>query len=192
MLFSTNKKKSVGRTLTSVTICMVMIVTAFSVTNSKATSVNNLTYNADNPLCYTFTFKEPAVLEKTVLGSTYSTIDMAGCIGLGKDQGAPTLPVKFVQMLLPPMTTVDSIVATGTPVKVQLRGADLIANPIFPYQNEVTLNDPLPQQLVVKSDLYASSTPYPTMTINSFDIGFSWVHNREFLTKPDTIHPKNW
>jgi hypothetical protein len=173
MLFSTNKKKSIGKTLISMTICIVMIATAFSVTNSKAASVNNPTYNADNPLCYTFTFKEPTVQEKTVLNNVYSTIDMAGCIGLGKDAGAPTMPVKFVQMMLPPMTTVDSIVATGTPVKVQLRGVDLTTTPIFPYQNEVPLNDPLPEQLVINNDLYASSTPYPTETINSFDIGFS-------------------
>jgi hypothetical protein len=173
MLFSTNKKKLIGRNLISVTICLVMIATAFSVTNSKAAPVSNPTYDANNPLCYTFSYQEPAVLEKTVLGTAYSTIDMAGCMGLGKDQGAPTLPVKFVQMLLPPMTTVDSIVATGTPVQVQLRGADLVAKPIFPYQNEVTLNDPLPQQLVVKNDLYTSSSPYPTETINSYDIGFS-------------------
>jgi hypothetical protein len=173
MLFSTNKKKSIGRTLMSVTICLVMIVTAFSVTNSKAAPVNNPTYNVDKPLCYTFMFKEPTVLSKTVLNTAYSTIDMAGCIGLGKDAGAPTLPVKFVQMVLPPMTTVDSIVATGTPVKVQLRGIDLTTKPVFPYQNEVPLNDPLPQQLVIKNDLYASSTPYPAETLNSFNVGFS-------------------
>jgi hypothetical protein len=146
-----------------------MIVTAFSVINTKAAP----TYDANKPLYFTFTFQEPAILEKTVLGTQYSTLDMAGCIGLGKDQGAPTLPVKFIQMMLPPMTTVDSIVVTGTPEQVQLRGADLVANPIFPYQNEVTLNDPLPEQLVVKNDLYTSSSPYPTEKLNSYDIGYS-------------------
>lgn len=176
----------------SVTLCLVMIATAFSVTNSKAAPANNPTYDTKKPLCYTFSFLEPVAQEKTVLNKAYSTIQLTGCMGLGKDAGAPTLPVKFVQMLLPPMTTVDSIVATGTPMKVQLRGVDLIAKPILPYQSEVPLNDPLPETLVADSDLYASSSPYPSVTMNNYDIGYSHGYAiLDFSLNPVQYLPKS-
>ncbi len=142
-----------------------MITTAFSVTLGKS--------NPQNQLQYSFAFLEPTVQEKTVLNTAYSTLDLPGCLGLGKEAGAPTMPVKFVQLLLPPMTTVDSIVVAGTPVELQFAGMDLTARPIFPYQNEVPLNDPLPEQLQINNEIYSSASLYPAENINNYQISYS-------------------
>jgi hypothetical protein len=191
MLFSTNKKKSIGRTLISVTICLVMIATAFSAIN-KATPINNPTYDTKNPLCYTFSFLAPTIQEKSVLGTAYSSINLPGCLGFAQQAGAPTLPTKFIQLLLPPMTTVDSIVVTGTPVAVQLPGVDLVEQPIFPYQNEVPLNSPMPQKLDVNNDIYESSKVYPIENHEQYNVGHSHGYAiMDFSLNPLQYLPKS-
>jgi hypothetical protein len=184
MLFSKNVKRKVGRELISVTLCVVMIITAFSVTIGKSNPVNQLQY--------TFSFQEPGVQGKTVDNAQYSTIQLSGCLGLGKQAGAPTMPVKFVQMLLPPMTTVDTIVVTGTPVELQPSGFNLTAQPIFPYQNEVPLNSPKPDHLEINSNIYSSASMYPAETINDYHIGYSHGYAIvDFSLNPVQYIPKN-
>jgi len=171
-MFSKNMKRKVGRELISIALCLVMIITAFSVTIGKS-STPNQPYTPGNPLQYTFSFLQPTIQVKEVQSARYSTIDLAGCLGLGKDLGAPTLPVKFIQLLLPPMTAVDSVVVTGNPVEFSTPGIDLTTERVFPYQNEVTLNDPLPQTLAIKNEIYSSVSIYPAQTSGDYHIGYS-------------------
>ena len=56
-------------------------------------------------LTYTYLFKAP-VLSALQLGSqVYTQLHMSGAMNLGKDVGGPSIPVSFVKLALPPMTT---------------------------------------------------------------------------------------
>jgi len=169
----TFKKGIIGKGIISVILCVLMVMTAF--TTATATSVNEpkkIGTQTDH-LTYSFLFKEPTLQLTSVANSQYSKINMLGCIGLGKSAGAPTMPVKFVQLLVPPMTTVDSISVAGSPEEVDLHGIDLTTTPVFPYQNEIPLNSPLPQTLEINNDIYASPNLYPSEVHGDYHIGYS-------------------
>ena len=87
-----------------------------------------------NQLAYTFTFTKPS-LSKTILqDQTFTKISIPGCMGIGREVGAPVLPVKFVKILIPEGHDISSIDVTGTATEIDPLDYDLINNPIQPYQ----------------------------------------------------------
>jgi len=146
------------------------------VMTSAVTSLgNSLTQNNQtiDQLSYSFAFKEPTLQLTSAQDSLYSKIQMPGCIGLGKQAGDPTMPVKFIQLLLPPMRTVDSVEVSGTPVQLNLQGIDLTAQHVYPYQNEVPIGMDIPQEFLMNDELYASSQLYPADNHGDYHIGYS-------------------
>jgi hypothetical protein len=167
-------KIKLGRLAIGVMICVFMITTSLATTMGNSIKTKNqMNLNVSDSLSYTFLFKEPSFQSLNVDGSKYTKINMPGCLAIGKQAGDPDIPVKFIQLLLPPMMTVDSIEVTGTPVEVNLKGVDLTTTPIFPYQNEVPLNNPLPQTLEINDAIYTSSSVYPSENHGDYHIGYS-------------------
>ena len=104
-----------SKKLVSVVLCILFTMTALT----TATTVSNKSpYQLDSDhMSYTFAFKEPTIQSITADNTLYSQVQMLGCLNLGKRAGEPTLPVKFIQLLLPYGTTVASVDVQGTPVQ---------------------------------------------------------------------------
>ena len=186
-------KRILGNECIAVVVCILMVMTAFTTTTSASVKEEQgtSTQTTIDHLSYTFAFQEPALLSSSVCNSLYTKIDIAGCIGLGKQAGDPTMPVKFIQLLIPPLTTVDSINVIGTPVELQLKGIDLKTQPIFPYQNEIPLNSPQPQTVEINEETYASTSLYPSETYGDYHIGYSHGYAiMDFSLNPVQYIPK--
>ncbi|HVQ00882.1 MAG TPA: C25 family cysteine peptidase [Candidatus Thermoplasmatota archaeon] len=187
------KRSITGKEGIAVILCILMVMTAFTTATNASVKqeLRTPTQATVDHLSYTYAFQEPTIISTSVCNSLYSKIDMAGCIGLGKQAGNPTMPVKFIQLLLPPLTTVDSITVTGNPVQLQLKGIDLTTQPIFPYQNEIPLNSPLPQEIEINKETYASTSLYPSETYGDYHIGYSHGYAiMDFSLNPVQYIPK--
>jgi hypothetical protein len=175
MTFSKNIHKRIGKGRLSLFLCILLITSALT----TATAISNKGDNTKESiqimdhLSYTFTFNEPTIQLTTASNTQYSKIDVAGCLGLGTQAGNPTLPVKFIQLLLPAQTTVASIEVTGSPVQITSPGIDLTTQRVFPYQNEIPVGSDIPQEFVMNNDLYLSSQLYPTENHGDYHIGYS-------------------
>ena len=174
-------------------LIIILLITPFSYGSlTNAMKIDKPKSPTVTSLTYTFHFKEPTVSPIRLAGSEYTKIDMPGCLALGTQPGVPTLPVKFVKLMLPPKTTVDSIVVTSEPVIFQEPGVDLVAKPLFPYQNEIQLNSPWPQQLTMNNTLYASSSAYPAENHGQYHIGYSHGYTiMDLSLNPIQYVPKN-
>lgn len=153
------KKHIVGRCI-SVAICILLVATSISVA-LDVTSVKN-----NNSLSYSFAFIEPELQTAQVDSSQYTTLQMPGCMAIGKQSGGPMLPVNSVKLLLPAMTTVASVSVSGVPVELAS-----IEIPVFPYQNPVPFGFE-PEEFQFNTALYASDSLYPSDIYDGHHIGY--------------------
>jgi len=156
-----NIKQFIGGSM-SVAVCIFLMATSLSVA-LDATSVEN---ENNNHLSYSFTFIEPGLQTAYVDSSQYTTLQMTGCLAVGKRAGDPMLPVKAVKLLLPAMTTVTSITVTGIPVELAS-----IKNLIYPYQNPVPIGFE-PEAFQFNNALYSSDLLYPSNIHDEYHIGY--------------------
>jgi hypothetical protein len=166
-------KIAVSRLGVVLTILFMMVTTSAVTPIGYSLRSNNQMTIPVTQLQYSFMFKEPTLQVTSVQNSLFTKIQMPGCIDLGKQAGDPTLPVKFIQLLLPPKTTVDSIIITGTPVQLDLSGADLTTQRVLPYQNEIPIGSDIPTEFVMNNEVYASNQLYPTENHGEYHIGYS-------------------
>jgi hypothetical protein len=176
MKLSKNIKKGViGKRPIAVILCILLVMTALTTTTAISFTdqqKEQTQMNIDH-LSYTFSFAEPTLQLTTSHDSVYSKIQMPGCLSLGKQAGDPSMPVKFIQLLLPPQMTVDSIEVTGTPVELNLQGIDLTTQRIYPYQSEIPIGSDVPQEFVMNNELYSSNQLYPAENHGAYHIGYS-------------------
>jgi len=85
-------------------------LTVFSTLVGEVGSVPN---NVGESLSYTFSFIEPSLHEAVLYSDFYTTVNIPGCMAIGKKAGEPALPVKFVKLVLPPKTKVKDINVVG-------------------------------------------------------------------------------
>ncbi|PNX53695.1 MAG: hypothetical protein BV458_03065 [Thermoplasmata archaeon M9B2D] len=165
----------IGKGYISIFLCIVVITSA--VTTATTLQVRNgetIGFQTHREcLSYSFSFTQPTISLKTESDSLYSKIQMSGCMNLGKQAGDPTIPVKFIQLLLPASTTVGSVEVTGSTVEFNLEGIDLTQQPIYPYQNEVPVNSDVPGEFLLNDELYASNQLYPAKNHGEYHIGYS-------------------
>ena len=93
--------------------------------------------------------------------NAYTKIGMVGTISLSNKAGTPSLPVRFVKLLLPPKTTVSSIDVSGSPIEMEIEEIDLKEKPVIPYQNPVPIGDEISNRLIIDSEVYTSSKNFP-------------------------------
>ena len=154
-----NKHSIISRYI-SVAVCILLAATSLTV----ALDVTNVKTTDNNYLSYSFTFIKPEL--QTPQGSQYTTLQMQGCMVIGKQAGDPMLPVKSVKLLLPAMTTVKSITITGTSVELAS-----IEDPVFPYQNPVPIGFE-PEEFQFNITLYSSDEVYPSDVYDGYHIGY--------------------
>jgi hypothetical protein len=162
----------VGRLVVGVAICALMLTTSVTTALINPQDVNEQTFSSITQLTYTWSFLEPTYQSITADGSVYTIVNMAGCIGSGAEVGAPQLPMKMIQLLLPPKTAVTSITVTGTPVVIS-QAVDLIAQPVLPYQKSIPFGSDQPQVFVKNLDIYSANTPYPSKVYTDNHIGYT-------------------
>jgi hypothetical protein len=146
-----------------VVMCIILMTTSLSIAFDPI-SVNNIT---DERFSYTFTFIEPKLQTIRADGSDYTSLQMPGCLAIGKQAGAPSLPVKSVKLLLPAMTTITSINVTGDAVEMAS-----IKELVYPYQNPVPFGY-TPEEFQIDTALYTSDSLYPPSVCDGYHIGFS-------------------
>ena len=155
-------KHIIGRSI-GVVICILLVAASMSVT-LDATNAENA---SNERLSYSFAFIAPDFQAIRADGSEYTSLQMPGCMAVGKQAGAPTLPVKSVKLLLPAMTTVTDVAVSGLPVELTS-----IETPVYPYQNPVPIGFE-PEEFRFNTALYASDSLYPSGIHDGYHIGYS-------------------
>ncbi|DAC72530.1 MAG TPA: hypothetical protein DSN98_04635, partial [Thermoplasmata archaeon] len=165
-------KLMAGRFVVGVAICVIMLTTSIATAVVNPLNFEKQTISNKNQLTYTWSFLEPSFQSITADGSDYTTINMPGCIASGIEAGAPQLPMKMIQLLLPPKTTVSSMTISGAPIVIS-QAVDLIAKPVLPYQKSVPFGSNEPQEFVLNSDIYSSNAIYPSVPYTNYQIVYS-------------------
>lgn len=146
-----------------VVLCFVLVATSMSVA-LNVTSSENINKKR---LSYSFTFLEPGLQIIRGAGSNYTSFQMPGCMSVGKQAGAPSLPVKSVKLLLPTMTSVTGVSVTGDPVEIAS-----LEEPVYPYQNPVPFGS-APEPFRCNTTMYTSDSLYPSSVYDGYHIGYS-------------------
>jgi hypothetical protein len=149
-----------------------MLTTSVTTAQINPQNIENQTPPNTSQLMYTWSFLEPTYQSITADGSGYSIVSMPGCIGGGAQAGEPQLPMKMIQLLLPPKMTVSDIKVSGTPIVIS-QTVDLTAQPVLPYQKSVPFGSNEPQVFVKNLDIYSSNAPYPSKINTDYHIGYS-------------------
>jgi len=158
-----------GKRIISIALCLILMTTAISVTTADLFESE---YISKESLNYTIKFIEPTFQTKTVDNSGYTDINLPGCMSIGREAGQPTMPVKFVKLLIPPKTTVKNVEVIGLTIELHIEDIDLKESPIFPYQNPVPFGME-PEEFVIDSTFYSSDNVYPTEKNEEYEIGYS-------------------
>jgi hypothetical protein len=174
----TKKQIIVGRVGLVFAICIALVLT------SAVTTIGT-TQGTGNQMTYSFAFKEPTHQAIQSNGAIYTSLSMPGCLSIGRQIGEPTMPVKPVLLLLPPMTTVSQITVNGNPVVVSTSPLDLTQKPIFPAQPSVPIGSNYEPEFTMNSDLYSSDALYPAQRYS--DVTVSYSHGYTILSM--NLHP---
>jgi len=166
-------ERTIGRKGVVLVLCMVMVMTTAVTTIGASLKLDPQMIIITNRMNYTFEFKEPAVQAIERNGASYATLSVPGCIAMGKQAGDPAMPVKMIQLLLPPNKTVSRINIIGTPVAVKLGTVDLKKKPIFPQQPSVPFGSDQAPDFTINSAIYSTDTSYPTARYTDYHVGYS-------------------
>ena len=179
------KKITVGRLGVVFAICLAMVMTSAVTTVGASLKLDQTIFS--NRLSYSFEFKEPNILTKN---SDYTTITLPGCLAMGKEAGDPAMPVKMIQLLLPPKKEVSHINVIGTPITVKLENIDLKEKPIFPQQQSVPIGSDQPQQFTINSNIYSTDALYPAARYSNYQVGYSHGYSiLSFAMNPVQYNP---
>ncbi len=167
------KSGTIGRLSVVCAICVTMLTASAVTTVGASLKISNQTIQSSNLMSYSLEFSPPGLQTISRSGTEYTTLSMAGCVGVGKHVGDPETPVRALQLMLPPKKSVYQINVIGTPVVLPLSGVDLTKKPLVPYQKPVPIGDDQPQEWVMNSDVYSANTYYPTTLYSNDKVGYS-------------------
>ena len=165
----------VGRLSVVFIVCVTMLMTSAITTvgTSSSLQLNSQTFFPNDMMTYSFEFKTPTFEIINTNGAFFTMLSMPGCLSIGAQTGEPTMPVKPISLLLPPLKSVDHITVSGTPVTVATSAINLKQKPIFPYQPSVPLGSTQQPDFTMNLEVYTSSSLYPTERYTNFAIGYS-------------------
>ena len=160
-----------GRFVVGVAICLLLLTTSIA-TAFIHPFTNGQTLTSKTQLSYSWAFPAPSFQSISADDSTYTMVNIPGCISGGMEAGAPQLPMEMVQLLLPPETTVSGLTVTGNPVVLSVP-VDLTTQPVLPYQKSVPFGSDEPQVFEKNSAIYSSEDLYPSQIHTDYTIGYS-------------------
>lgn len=134
---------------------------------------------------YTVPFNTPKIQTRELADSSFFEIQLPGCAQLSMRPGDPTIPVKPIQLLLPPQMTVDAVTVTGTPTELQIPMKDFTVGRLIPTQHPVLLGSSASTSLRLNEEVYTSDDHYPAQLYEEYHIGYS--HGYTILDM--TLHP---
>ncbi|HWR27547.1 MAG TPA: C25 family cysteine peptidase [Candidatus Thermoplasmatota archaeon] len=168
-----SKKKLVIQQLTSIILFLFFITVSFTTTinASQKQTGGELSINVEY-LTYSMAFSNPSFTETRLNDYTFASVEMQGCLSLGRNPGDPAVPVKFIQLLIPAMKTVAGITVEGDAVDGTPFRIDLRETPIVPSQPPIPIGSP-PSGIIKNDQIYQSSNPYPTTIYdNQYQVGY--------------------
>jgi hypothetical protein len=168
MKYNSKHKSKGGRLVVVFVVCIAMTMTSTFIAIGTTTQLNQ--HLLDNEMVYCFDFQKPVLQAES---NSYTGIIMPGCLTTAKTDGNPSLPVKFVTLLLPPNKSVSQIIIQGTPISLNLRGVDLTQRPLFPQQHAVPIGQDAPEDLLLNTVVYTTNAYYPASQYTDYQVGFS-------------------
>jgi len=165
-----SKKGTFNKSCILLAVFILVIASVFSATTAPLYETIRST---ENNVSYSFVFIEPTFQTIEADNSGYTSINLAGCIAVGRQAGGPSLPVKCITLLLPPMKRVTDITVGGSPVEIDMGCIDLKQNPVVPYQESVPIGSTEPQDFAIDTEVYASNALYPSFIYEDYHIGYS-------------------
>ena len=169
MIKNNFRKEILGKSAIGAIFCTVILLASMATAINLSKDIGN---EANENLSYTFLFKEPEFQTFSLNNDDYTQIVMNGCMAIGKNAGEPTMPIKAVSLLLPPMKEVSDIYVTGEPVEIDLNGMDLKASPVVPYQNPVPFGQ-VQSEFIISDSIYSADINYPGNLQDDYNIGYS-------------------
>jgi hypothetical protein len=169
-----NKKKLVIKQLISITLFLFFVTLPITtvINASQKQSEGALPIDSGH-LRYSITFANPRFKETHLDDNTFTSVEMQGCLSLGKIPGDPVLPLKFIQLLIPAMKTVTRITVEGDSVDATPLFIDLREKPVVPQQPPIPIGNTPPAGIIKNNQIYQSSDPYPiTIFDNQYQVGY--------------------
>jgi len=159
------KGASVSSTI-FITLLLVMMTTTSLVTTADP-------FISD--LYYSFTFAQPNLMQQNIRTESFTSINIPGCMNIGKEIGAPNIPVKFITLLIPPGCEIKQVTVTGVSEKSDLRGFDLITSPVIPYQRPLPIGEEPDESNPIdfNDEIYSSNELYPSQIYKEQGISYS-------------------
>ncbi len=163
-IMSHNRKNQM---ITGILIAFLLIIGSLTIPTalSKAEQTTSLTK--------TILFKQPTFNTRTLLDNEFTTITQKGSIAIGHSEGAPSLPVKSMKLLLPPKTKPKDIHVEGSPIQIDTTSLNLNQKPIMPYQNQIPIGTSIPTTIVTNNVIYTQNSYYPSNLLYTKSIGYS-------------------
>ncbi|MBU0497895.1 MAG: hypothetical protein KKG04_08095, partial [Candidatus Thermoplasmatota archaeon] len=115
----------------------------------------------------------PTTKTITLNNQQFTQLNLPGSIGFAPNPGEPTLPARFIQLALPPYTSIVNIAITGNANELDLLGIDLHNQPIKPYQPSQPIGMTMPQEIVYDTTIYNSNQLYPLTPFESYELSYS-------------------
>ena len=169
-LFCKDKKISRGSIVFLISILMVTSTVISTVGKDEKAPAPPIEIET---LSYQFEFKKPGLEEVKLIQEEFTNIMVPGCISLGRDIGAPDLPVKFEKILIPYGKTVENINVYGDSVELIQRDIDLLLKPVTPYQRPIPIGESPPDDIAFDDECYSSSELYPSDIVKNQGVGYS-------------------
>ncbi|KYK23462.1 hypothetical protein AYK25_06690 [Thermoplasmatales archaeon SM1-50] len=154
-------------------VCMALVMTSAVTTMGTSLTFGSEPKSIPTKLSYTIQFKEPVLQSIEINSVDYASISMPGCLSIGEHAGDPTMPIKPITMVLPPMKIVSQITVDGTPVTVTSQGMNLVEQPIMPYQSSAPFGSTQQPQFTINTEIYSSAAFYPAARYSEYSIGYS-------------------
>jgi hypothetical protein len=123
-------------------------------------------------LVYSFSFNEPDFRDVEMGNRLFTSINMPGCMAIGRELGSPNIPIKFVKLLLPPGKEVTNIDVTGVPIEIVTSRGNLEEKPVIPYQEPVPIGDESPSEITYNDEIYESSDIFPSEIFKNQGVGY--------------------
>ena len=167
------KKSAIGRLSVVFAVSIAMLMPSAATAIGISLALDHQTLFPENRMTYTFEFKEPTLEALNGNGATYTLVSMSGCMAIGRQTGDPVMPVKTVQLLIPPKKAVSAMSVTGTPIVVPLTNNNLIQNPVFPQQPSVPIGSDILPEFTLNSVIYSTNAAFPTTQYSDYAVGYS-------------------
>ena len=162
------KRKYFIKGIEAIVIAIIMAVTVVPQSVFGKEKMGNP--ESDN-ISYTIHFFEPNLKKSEIMNQNFTKISMYDCIDWGQGEGAPSLPVHPVKILIPYKKEIESLNVYGEKVELNSK-IDLKTIPVMPHQNPVPIGEKVQPKLVMDHAIYNSTSELPSNIYSSLGVDY--------------------